>query len=87
MLARILPRRPEWETLIEQAFELSGQRPSVDFSLVAVRRHLGLPPGAAFGLFALGRSIGWLAHGLEQRGSPDVIRPRAAYTGIHPDAA
>lgn len=87
LLARILPRRPEWETLIEQAFELSGQRPSVDFSLVAVRRHLGLPPGAAFGLFALGRSIGWLAHGLEQRGSPDVIRPRAAYTGIHPDAA
>ncbi|WP_373745122.1 citrate synthase, partial [Achromobacter insuavis] len=87
LLARILPQRPDWQALVEQAFDLVGQRPSVDFALVAVRRHLGLPPGAAFGLFALGRSIGWLAHGLEQRGSQDLIRPRAAYTGVHPDAA
>ncbi|WP_373824405.1 citrate/2-methylcitrate synthase, partial [Achromobacter insuavis] len=87
LLARILQQRPDWQALVEQAFDLVGQRPSVDFALVAVRRHLGLPPGAAFGLFALGRSIGWLAHGLEQRGSQDLIRPRAAYTGVHPDAA
>lgn len=84
LLGRILPQRPAWQQLIDQAFSLVGQRPSVDFALVAVRRHLGLPVGAAFGLFALGRSIGWLAHGLEQRGSQNVIRPRAAYTGIRP---
>lgn len=85
LLGRILPQRPAWQQIIDQAFALVGQRPSVDFALVAVRRHLGLPVGAAFGLFALGRSIGWLAHGLEQRDSQNVIRPRAAYTGIRPD--
>ncbi|RBL87027.1 excisionase, partial [Streptomyces cavourensis] len=85
MLGRILPQRAAWQSFIDQAFTLVGQRPSLDFALVAVRRHLGLPVGAAFGLFALGRSIGWLAHGLEQRGSQNVIRPRAAYTGIRPE--
>ncbi|MBB1624235.1 citrate synthase family protein [Achromobacter sp. UMC71] len=84
LLGRILPQRPAWRQWIDHAFALVGLRPSVDFALVAVRRHLGLPVGAAFGLFALGRSIGWLAHGLEQRGSQSVIRPRAAYTGIRP---
>lgn len=85
MLGRILPQRAAWQSFIDQAFGLVGQRPSLDFALVAVRRHLGLPVGAAFGLFALGRSIGWLAHGLEQRGSQNVIRPRAAYTGVRPE--
>jgi len=46
-----------------------------------LRRHLALPVGAAFGLFALGRALGWLAHALEQRADPHVIRPRAAYIG------
>jgi len=86
LLSRILPHHPEWEELIAMAFSLTGQRPTVDLALVAVRRHLRLPLGAAFGLFALGRSVGWIAHGLEQRNSDHVIRPRAAYTGIRPGA-
>jgi citrate synthase len=84
VLERLLPLHPEWRALIEEANELIGQQPSLDFALVAVRRHLGLPPGAAFGLFALGRSVGWLAHALEQRGNDNLIRPRAAYTGPRP---
>ncbi|NWB46579.1 citrate synthase family protein [Pseudomonas gingeri] len=84
LLTRILPHHPQWQAIIDQAFTLVGQRPSVDFALVALRRHLKLPVGAAFGLFALGRSIGWIAHGLEQRGSENLIRPRAAYTGPRP---
>ena len=46
---------------------LTGLAPSVDFALVALRRHLQLPAGSAFGLFALGRCAGWLAQALEQR--------------------
>ena len=63
---------------------LTGQAPSVDFALVALRRHLQLPPGSAFGLFALGRCAGWLAQALEQRATRQIIRPRAAYTGPRP---
>lgn len=84
LLARILPRRPAWASWIGEAQALVGQPPSLDFALVAVRRHLALPLGAAYGLFALGRSLGWIAHALEQRSSASLIRPRAAYTGPRP---
>jgi citrate synthase len=51
--------------------------PTIDVALVLVRRALGLPPGAAFLLFAIGRSVGWIAHAMEQYASPQIIRPRA----------
>lgn len=84
LLARILPARPVWAPWVADAQALVGQPPSLDFALVAVRRHLGLPQGASYGLFALGRSLGWIAHALEQRSSAGLIRPRAAYTGPRP---
>ncbi|MDR3384774.1 citrate/2-methylcitrate synthase, partial [Cupriavidus basilensis] len=84
LLALILPHHPQWQAIIDDAFALVGQRPSIDFALVALRRHLRLPPGAAFGMFALGRSIGWIAHALEQRADAELIRPRAAYVGPRP---
>lgn len=85
MLARVLPEHPAWQILIDEALQLVGLRPSLDFALVAVRRHLRLPVGAAYGLFALGRTIGWIAHALEQREGTQLIRPRAAYVGLRPE--
>jgi citrate synthase len=84
LLARILPAHPDWADWFAQAQSLVGQYPSLDFALVAVRRHLALPVGAAYGLFALGRAVGWMAHALEQRQGAGLIRPRAAYTGPRP---
>jgi citrate synthase len=55
--------------------------PNLDFGLVALRRALGLPHGSASFLFALGRVAGWVAHVLEQRTQPGILRPRARYTG------
>ena len=81
LLGPILPYRPAWQTWIGQIVTLTGQHPTIDYALVALRRHLQLPRGAAFGLFALGRSVGWIAHALEQRADPHPIRPRAVYTG------
>ena len=66
---------------------LGGEPPNIDFGLVAVARCLGLPAGAAFTLFAIGRSIGWIAHALEQRTQPGPIRPRARYVGTTPARA
>jgi len=59
-----------------------GLPPTVDFGLVALTRALGMKPGAAALLFALGRSAGWVAHVLEQRQSEAVLRPRARYLGV-----
>ncbi|MDG3441424.1 citrate synthase family protein [Nitrospirillum amazonense] len=84
LLGRILPLRPTWAVVQAQTQRLVGQPPVIDTALVALRRHLGLPRGAAFGLFALGRSLGWIAHALEQRADAQLIRPRALYTGLRP---
>ena len=59
----------------------TGRLPNIDWALGVLARHLGLKPGAALGLFALGRTIGWLAHAQEQYASGRLIRPRARYVG------
>ncbi|HEX7240765.1 MAG TPA: citrate/2-methylcitrate synthase [Longimicrobiaceae bacterium] len=64
---------------------LLGDRPTVEVGLVALARALGLPAGSPLVLWVLGRSLGLVAHALEQYGSRDVLRPRARYTGPAPD--
>jgi len=83
-LLALLPANLRLARTLETAAQLSGQAPSVDFALVAARRCLGLPRGAAFGLFALARTVGWIAHFLEQRRTAGLIRPRASYVGPRP---
>ncbi|WP_164001000.1 citrate synthase [Pyxidicoccus caerfyrddinensis] len=53
--------------------------PSVDLGLVMLADALGLPPGSAATLFAVGRAAGWVAHVLEQREQGHLLRPRARY--------
>jgi citrate synthase len=66
------------------AEELTGDKANIDFALVAVARTLKLPRGSALTLFALGRSIGWIGHAIEQYANDEIIRPRAKYVGEAP---
>jgi len=68
------------------AFELMGEYPNIDFALVILARALRLPPGSALTLFALGRTIGWVGHALEQYRTGELIRPRARYVGQLPQS-
>jgi len=61
-----------------------GEAPTVDFALVALARALGLPSGSALTLFAIGRTIGWIGHAIEQYEANAIIRPRAKYVGATP---
>ncbi|RZT39354.1 citrate/2-methylcitrate synthase [Cupriavidus agavae] len=70
---------------IEKASGLTGLQPNVDVALAALVTHYGLPADAAFGLFATARSVGLLAHSLEQLGVGQVIRPRGRYVGPMPE--
>jgi len=63
------------------ATELTGRAPNIDWALAVLGRQLQLRPGAGLGLFALGRSLGWIAHAQEQYASGRLIRPRARYIG------
>jgi len=84
LAARARPGDPVVPELVAVAADQLGVRPTLDFGLVALTRSLGLPDGAAFCLFALGRSVGWIAHALETRADGRLIRPRARYTGPVP---
>lgn len=53
--------------------------PSIDVGLVAITRALALPTGTATALFALGRTVGWVAHAIEQYEAGFLVRPRARY--------
>jgi citrate synthase len=72
--------------LAPQARRLVNRRPNVDFALAAAAVLLSLPPGAALSLFVVGRTVGWIAHAIEQYESGVLIRPRARYTGLRPTA-
>ncbi len=68
-------------SVVETADDLLGERPTIDLGLVVLARALGLPQGGAIALFALGRTIGWIGHAIEQYQSGALIRPRAKYVG------
>jgi citrate synthase len=69
--------------LVGLAGDELGAAPTLDLGLVALARALRLPPEGAFGLFALGRATGWIAHALEAAAGP-LIRPRSRYVGPPP---
>lgn len=61
---------------------LSGEQPNIDFALVALGAAFDLPHDAPLQIFALARSVGWIAHALEQAETGALIRPRARYIGV-----
>lgn len=91
LLLRLAERgnhRAEWalaRSLARASHELLHELPNLDFGLVAVARTYGLPSHAPLTLFALGRTVGWIAHAIEQYESGELIRPRANYTGPPPE--
>lgn len=70
--------------LAQAAMDLTGEHPTIDFGLAALSRSLGFPQGSPLVLFALGRTIGWIAHAIEQYQAEVLIRPRAHYIGPSP---
>src|SRR5204863_3345098 len=84
-MAAIPASRPLIEAAVAAARQLVPQPPNVDFALAAAATTaLGLPQGTALAIFILGRTVGWIAHAIEQYQSDVLIRPRARYTGPRP---
>ena len=75
------------QRFIEKVTALTGLQPTIDVALAALVARFHLPADAAFGLFATARSVGLLAHCMEQLGEVQVIRPRGRYVGITPGQA
>jgi citrate synthase len=73
--------RPAFAELRLAAEALTGEQPNIDFAISAMADAFNLPAAAPFILFAVARSVGWIAHILEQLATGSLIRPRARYTG------
>lgn len=84
VLLRALPPNSLADQLCQDAVAMTGARPNIDFALAALTSAASLPQDAPFWLFALGRSIGWTAHAVEQVTAGGLIRPRGVYKGPLP---
>jgi len=90
LLAERFPKSAELQFAFavgSAAETITGERPTIDFALVTLARVLKLPDGTALTLFAIGRTIGWIGHAIEQYAVGGVIRPRAKYVGEMPTSA
>ena len=89
ILDAVVQALPKARTQVEAAAaagtRLTGLHPNVDFALAAAAAGLGLPHNAALALFVIGRTVGWIAHAIEQYESGTLIRPRARYIGPRPE--
>jgi citrate synthase len=87
MLREFLPQSSELafaERIAAAAERVTNRKPNVDFTTVVIEKALGLPKDSALAMFLLGRTVGWIAHALEQAAHGALIRPRARDTGPRP---
>src|SRR6202163_4208120 len=71
----------------ERILEATGEFVNIDYALAVLVHTLGLPPGHELVLFAMARTVGWIAHACEQLRHGGLIRPRARYIGPAPGRA
>jgi citrate synthase len=81
-LLEVLNPPRELMSFINKVVELTGLKPNIDVALAALAAQLALPRDASFAVFATARSVGLLAHCIEQLRVGKVIRPRSRYTGL-----
>jgi len=60
---------------------------NVEFYTALLLDALGFPRESFTGVFAIGRTVGWIAHVREQALEGRLIRPRSIYVGPVPQAA
>ncbi|MEM7348885.1 MAG: citrate synthase family protein [Chloroflexota bacterium] len=87
MIGEQSPQSPAYQLALkiaDETFQLTQQHPTIDFALATLAGVLKLPPGIAITMFALGRTIGWIGHAIEQYETQQLIRPRARYVGRQP---
>jgi citrate synthase len=68
----------------ERIAEATGEFVNIDYALAVLVHALGMPPGNELVLFAMARTVGWIAHASEQLQHGRLIRPRARYIGPAP---
>jgi citrate synthase len=85
-LARSGAERKLTHEIPERIAEATGEFVNIDYALAVLVHTLGLPTGHELVLFSMARTVGWIAHAIEQLQHGRLIRPRARYVGPAPRA-
>jgi len=75
------PRLAVADAVLAETHRRALPEPNIDFALALLASCAGMIPGAGEAIFAIARTAGWLAHGLEAYAARTPLRPRAVYTG------
>jgi citrate synthase len=86
-LARSGAERKLTHEIPERIAEATGEFVNIDYALAVLVHTLGLPTGHELVLFSMARTVGWIAHAIEQLQHGRLIRPRARYVGPAPTRA
>jgi citrate synthase len=88
-IERSRPPRELWRAakgVLEVMTRAGGPHPNIDFALGVLGEAMRMVDGAGETIFAVARSAGWIAHGLEEYQHRLRYRIRATYTGPDPIA-
>jgi citrate synthase len=75
------PRLAVADAVLAETHRRALPEPNIDFALAVLASCAGMITGAGEAVFAIARTAGWLAHGLEAYAAGTPLRPRAVYTG------
>jgi len=85
------PQRIAFAAAVEKAALAALRRhkpkqalPNIEMNAALLLEAVGVPRDAFTQVFASARSIGWIAHALEQQKTGRMIRPTSRYTGPQP---
>ncbi len=84
LIAAYTPASPQLAIALavtDEARRRALPEPNVEFALAVLAGVAGMIRGAGEAIFATGRTVGWLAHALEEYERNIPIRPRGIYTG------
>jgi citrate synthase len=84
LVARAAPGSPRLAVADAVLAELRRRalpEPNIDFALAVLADVAGMVSGAGEAVFAVARTVGWVAHALEEYARDVPLRPRAVYTG------
>src|SRR6201987_1029100 len=83
-LTRAVAARKFTREVPERIAEATGEFVNIDYALAVLAHSQRLGPGSELRVFAMARSVGWVAHASEQLQHGRLIRPRARYVGPAP---
>ena len=69
------------EDACEETLAPKGIYPNVDYYSGILYREIGIPPDQFTSIFAIARTVGWLAHWRQQVAQNRIFRPTQVYTG------